>query len=235
MCGRFTLAKKKIDIINEYQQKFNWKIIDLSTKNYAPNYNITPSQEVSVIYCDDLKVYFDYHQWGLIPRWAKDKKIGSKLINARVETVAEKPSFKDAFLFNRCLIIADGYFEWGTAGKEKIPYYFFLDEGKSFAFAGLRAVWQDTGETIFSCSIITTEAKGKFKEIHPRMPVILKPEYEKDWINLELKDNDKLFEILMDNYNAKLNCCQVSKEINNPRNNGPELIKPVYTQMKLFD
>jgi putative SOS response-associated peptidase YedK len=234
MCGRYTLKKRKKDIIEEYQQKFNRRILDLSNKNPDLNYNVTPGQEVAVIYCKGSEVCFNYHSWGLIPHWSKDKKIGVKTINARMETVAEKPSFKEAFFYNRCLVIADGYYEWLKKGKERIPYYFLLGEEKTFAFAGIRAVWQDGNEIITSCSIITSEAGEKLKQIHQRMPIILKPDFELEWINPQIKEKTKLFEFLNDNNNHNLNYYQVSNKVNNAQNNSHDLIKPVFTQMQFF-
>lgn len=231
MCGRFTLTRKKKEIIEEFQKRFNRKIKDISSKVYDANYNIIPSRDVAVIYQRGNQLYFDYHQWGLIPHWSKEKKLGTKMINARIETIAEKPSFRDAFYNNRCLIIADGYYEWLKWGKEKIPYYFSLENHKLFAFAGLRAVWQDAGEVITSCSVITANAHEYIAGIHNRMPVILDTKGELDWIKPDSNEKKQLMEILDHRSNDGLAFYQVSTQVNNPQNNSRELIRQENSQM----
>jgi len=234
VCGRFTLTRKKKDILEEYQKRFNREIIDISNKIYAENYNVSPSQEVAVIYCEGKQLCFDYHKWGLIPHWSKDKKIGNKLINARVETIAEKPSFRDSFYNNRCLIIADGYYEWQKRGKGKIPFYFLLENHKIFAFAGIRALWQNGDELINSCAIITADALENIAHIHNRMPIILNSQSELDWINPEFGDKNQLLNILENNSNNRLSYYQVSTKVNNPSNNTSDLIKRENNEMTLF-
>lgn len=234
MCGRFTLTRKKKDIIEEYQKRFNREIKDISRNIYSESYNIAPSQEVAVLYHDGKQLNFDYHQWGLIPHWSKDKKIGYKMINARMETIADKPSFRDSFYNNRCLIIADGYYEWSKRGKEKIPYYFTLENHKLFAFAGIRSAWQNGNEIINSCSIITTDAVGDSADIHNRMPIILDLNNEMDWINPEIKEKQQLFEILGQKSNDNLSYYQVTTKVNNPKNNSSDLLIPENKEWTLF-
>ncbi|NLT95290.1 MAG: SOS response-associated peptidase [Clostridia bacterium] len=235
MCGRFTLTRKKKDVIEEYQKRFNREIMDISRNIYSESYNIAPSQEVAVIYQLEDRLIFDYHQWGLIPYWSKDKKIGNKMINARIETIAEKPSFRDSFYNNRCLIIADGYYEWLKRGKEKIPYYFTLENHKLFAFAGIRAVWQNANEIVNSCSIITTDAVGDIADIHNRMPIILDANIEMDWIDPKLKEKKQLFHILDSRSNNDLDYYRVTTKVNNTNNNSNDLISPKNEQITLFE
>jgi len=225
MCGRYTLTRKKEEIIRSYQERLETEIHDISEKIYAPNYNVAPSQDVAVIYNNGFNTIFDYHHWGLIPHWAKDKKIGYKMINSRVETVAEKPAFRNSFLHNRCLIIADGYFEWLKTDKGKVPYYFHLEDHNIFTFAGIRATWINGEEEINSCSIITTDAMGKAAKVHDRMPIILDPRMENDWINPKMVEKEHLLKLLEFRKNEHLNYYQVSTEANSPRNNYEEILK----------
>jgi putative SOS response-associated peptidase YedK len=234
MCGRFTLTRSKADIREEYQKRLNRGIKDISKRTHKQSYNITPSQEVAVIYYSGNQLNFDYHQWGLVPRWSKDRKNGNKMINARVETIAEKPSFREAFFKSRCLIIADGYYEWIKSGKEKSPYYFLLENHKLFAFAGIRAIWQNGDEIISSCSIITTDAAKNVAHIHSRMPIILSPKNELDWIFPESREKNQLFNILEGRSNDFLIYYQVSRKVNNPSNNSSDLIKREDKELTLF-
>jgi len=234
MCGRFTLTRKKKDIIEEYEKRFNREIKDVSQKLYAENYNVTPLQEVAVIYYHGKQLVFDYHQWGLVPSWSMDRKIGNKMINARIETIAEKPSFRDSFYKSRCLIIADGYYEWLKKGREKTPYYFFLENHNLFAFAGIRSVWQNGDELINSCSIITANAAKNIAEIHSRMPIILSLKGELDWINPEFREKKQLFNVLDCRSNDYVCYYQVSTKVNNPNNNTSDLIKRDNQEMTLF-
>jgi putative SOS response-associated peptidase YedK len=220
MCGRFTLTKK----INDIRERFKLDNENIVIDSYNVSYNIAPSQKVLVIYNDGKKDILEKHQWGLVPHWAKDIKIGYKMINARVETVAEKPSYKKSFYYNRCLIIADGYYEWIKAENKKIPYYFQINDHDLFAFAGIRAIWEKGNEIIKSCSIITAPANSITKPVHDRMPVILRSDFESIWINKDLQDKNKLLKILQDNYNDHLSFYQVSMKVNSPKNNYPELI-----------
>jgi len=227
LCGRFTLTKRKEEIIKTYRKLFESEINDISQKIYAESYNIAPSQNVTVIYKKGTNTVFDYHRWGLIPHWAKDKKIGYKMINSRVETIAEKPAFKNSFFFNRCLIIADGYFEWLKKDKEKVPYYFFIEDHKLFAFAGIRSTWINGDEVINSCSIITTNAVGKAAKIHDRMPIILNPKAESYWINPRINEKEHLLKLRDCKYSDYLDFRRVSDVVNNPKINNIEIIRKI--------
>ena len=140
----------------------------------APRFNIAPTQDVTVVRAPSGRRQAGQVQWGLVPSWARDESIGSKLINARAETVAEKPAFRAALRARRCLVLADGFFEWQPAGGRKQPWYFRARDGRPFAFAGLWERWQPAGgEAVESCAIITTEANDVVRPVHERMPVIL--------------------------------------------------------------
>ena len=177
MCGRFTLVADP----NDLREAFPWLNIP---GDIQPRYNIAPSQPVAVI-PNDGKNTLDYFVWGLIPSWAKDPQIGSRMINARAETLQEKPSFKNAFRRRRCLIPASGFYEWqATPGqKTKTPMYIRLREDKPFALAGLWENWNaPDGSKILSCTIITTQPNALLQDIHNRMPVILPPEAYPTWL-----------------------------------------------------
>jgi putative SOS response-associated peptidase YedK len=178
MCGRFTLVADP----NDLREAFPWVNIP---DGINPRYNVAPSQPVAVI-PNDGKNRLDFFTWGLIPSWAKDPAIGNRMINARAETLIEKPSFRTAFRRRRCLIPADGFFEWKVepGRKTKTPMYIRLKSGKPFALAGLWERWDSPdGSTIFSCTIITTQPNELMQVIHNRMPVILPPQAYSLWLD----------------------------------------------------
>ena len=189
MCGRFTLSYKA----SELQLSLGLKDVP---EEIVPRYNIAPSQPIAAV-LDSQKRNIEFLYWGLVPSWAKDIKIGSRLINARAETIDEKPSFRAAFKRRRCAILADGFYEWKkTANKSMptIPYYFHLEDKRPFAFAGIWEIWHspDGGE-LWSASIITTAANEVVEPIHHRMPVILDGDAIWDWMNeSNLRDVKKM-------------------------------------------
>nr|MBA3440083.1 SOS response-associated peptidase [Pyrinomonadaceae bacterium] len=160
MCGRYTLRTDLREIAKQFGVT--------EVPSMTPRYNISPTQEVAIIKVTDEAQgrEMDLYRWGLIPSWAKDPSIGSKMINARAETVAEKPSFREALKRRRGLIPADGFYEWARAGSRKQPYYFRMKNEQPFAFAGLWESWQSDGERINSCTIITTEANELLRQVH---------------------------------------------------------------------
>jgi putative SOS response-associated peptidase YedK len=199
MCGRYTLTANTDTIIKRF------KVKDFQGE-HNPRYNIAPTQENPVVVLNKKQERIIYPmRWGLIPSWSKDEKIGYKMINARIETVAEKPSFKKAFITRRCLIPADGYYEWQKTGKpgRKPPFRIVLKSRELFVFAGLWDSWKNPeGDIIHSYTIITTKADDLIGKIHPRMPVILRPENEDNWIDPALKDTEGLMGLL-DPYPSK--------------------------------
>ena len=200
--------------------------------NLEPNYNVSPSFVMPVITKNSPKK-IQFMKWGLIPSWAKDPSIGNKLINARAESILEKPSFKNSFKNKRCLVPATGFYEWKKDENTKIPYYFKPKDDSIFSFAGLYDVWVDAeGKEILSYTIITTEPNELMRPIHNRMPVILRIEDEDKWLYLNSKYSE-LIDLLKPSESETLEKYQVSSEVNNPRNNSEILIKK-YNPKKLF-
>lgn len=219
MCGRFTLSQPTDAIASAF---------DLTPiPQLEPRYNIAPTQLIPAVLSvpEQSKKQLQMLRWGLIPSWAKDPAIGAKLINARSETVSEKPSFKAAFKRRRCLIIADGFYEWQRQEGKKQPYYFRLQSGQLFAFAGLWEHWKSPEEqTTNSCTILTTEANDLLRPIHDRMPVIIEEKDYDLWLNPEVQKSE-LLQPLLHPYQANLmTSYAVSTKVNNPKNNNPECV-----------
>ena len=190
MCGRFVLISDLKTIQNDFD------IQDIFCE-HQPNWNITPAQSIPVIIRHNGSNKLVSYSWGLIPSWSKDPSVANKLINARAETVDKKPSFRDAFKKRRCLIVADGFYEWKKEGKSKIPQYFYLKSGRPFGFAGLFETWKSPDKKeINACTIITTDANELIKPVHDRMPVILPKNQERVWLESDLVDAPALLSIL---------------------------------------
>ena len=225
MCGRFTLFADFNEIINRFAIE-----AAIEEELFNPSYNIAPSHSVLSVIYDGQKNRLGYLKWGLIPPWAKDEKIGFKLINARAETIAEKPSFRDAFKKRRCLIIADSFYEWKRSSddKTKTPMRIKLKDNQLFAMAGLWERWKaPLGKTIYSCSVITTAPNRLMEDIHNRMPVILTPENEKVWLNPNTTDLNQLHQLLKPLSEDLMEAYEVSNLVNSPKNNSPNLIQPI--------
>ena len=217
MCGRFTSREVKGDDFQEILEED--QVLEIPER-----FNVSPGQEHPVLLAEHQRVSLKNLNWGLLPNWAKDPKKQTRPINSRVETLEEKPTFRESFQRRRCLVPADGYFEWLTDGKRKIPYFLHLQDDAPFAFAGLWDHWEGFGgEALDSYSIITTEADESIQFIHHRMPIILPKEHWLKWINeeTELKDLRKI----LGNPIADLHHRTVSNLVNNARNEGPELVK----------
>ena len=222
MCGRFTLT---IDP-GELQEAFPGLT---SINNFAPRYNIAPTQPVAVI-PNSNNPQLDFYLWGLIPSWAKDPEIGSRMINARSETLAEKPSFRSAFRRRRCLILADGFYEWKTllGEKSKLPMFIHLKNRKIFAFAGLWEIWSSPdGSEIRSCTIVTTQPNEMMQSIHNRMPVILPVEAYEDWLDPNERASESLSHWLSPYPAGEMEAYPVSKLVNSPQNDVTECIQPI--------
>lgn len=223
MCGRYTLTVDPADL----QEAFYWA--DFSNINLAPRYNIAPTQGALAIPNTEEKKA-DYFTWGLVPFWAKDPIIGSRMINARSETIAEKPSFRNAFKRRRCLILADGFYEWQKVSgtKTKIPTFIRMKDGKPFAFAGLWENWHSPdGSQILSTTIITTQPNELMKPIHNRMPVILQESAYELWLTPGEMTSDKLSPLLVPFDADSMETYPVSRLVNNPRNDQPECVQPL--------
>jgi putative SOS response-associated peptidase YedK len=222
MCGRFTLTVKKAEL----ESAFPGVTIP---QGMAPRYNIAPTQPVAVIPNNGLN-RLDFFVWGLIPSWAKDPEIGNRLINARAETLAEKPSFRTAFRRRRCLIPADGFYEWRQepGQKAKTPMYIRLASGKPFAFAGLWDLWNSPdGSEIYSCTIITTTPNSFMESIHNRMPVILPEEAYSQWLETGEVAPERLQGLLRPYPAEEMTAYPVSRSVNSPANESAECIVPV--------
>jgi len=224
MCGRFTLTATFTEIIDRFDIEAAFQ-----EKLYNPNFNAAPSQSVLSVINDGSKNRLGFLRWELIPSWSKDMKIGYKMINARAETIGEKPSFREAFKKRRCLIIADSFYEWKRHdNKTKTPMRIKLKSGELFAMAGLWERWiSPQGEPIYSCTVITTTPNELIKDIHDRMPVILKPNDEKTWIDSANSDMKILNELLVPFEHDLMETYEVSSLVNSPKNNSIELIKKI--------
>jgi putative SOS response-associated peptidase YedK len=223
MCGRFTLSATFDQIIDRFG-------IDAAIEEelYQESFNIAPSQSVLSVINDGERNRLGFLQWGLIPSWAKDKNIGNKLINARAESLIEKPSFRDAFKKRRCLVIADSFYEWKRLdNKSKTPIRIKLKSDELFAMAGLWERWKSPeGSMIYTCTIITTSPNVLMNDIHDRMPVILNKDAEQTWLN---PNNDAHFlQNLLQPFNPDLmEAYEVSPLVNSPKNNSPRLIEKI--------
>jgi putative SOS response-associated peptidase YedK len=219
MCGRFV----RITPISVIAEKFKAKQI---FADLTPSFNIAPSQEILIINDEGVRQLIQ-SKWGFIPSWAKDPSIGNKMINARSETVSEKPAFRSAFKKKRCLVIADGFYEWRTEGKKKFPMYIRLKSGEPFGFAGLYNVWASPdGKQTCTCTIITTEANEMVKPIHDRMPVILPMDKEDIWINPAFEDKIELLAVLKPYPPEDMEAYGVSARVNSPQYNTASNIEP---------
>jgi putative SOS response-associated peptidase YedK len=221
MCGRFTLKAPPRTIQEHFLLP---EIIDL-----PPRYNIAPSQNIAVVRkLPEMNFrQLDMLRWGLIPHWAKDMKIGYKMINARGETLAQKPSFRAAFKKRRCLVVADGFYEWQHSGSSKQPYFVHFKDNSFFGFAGLWESWNSPdGNIMESCTIITTLPNELIKEIHDRMPVILHPEQYELWLHASSPEQS-LLNLIMPYPADEMAVYRISTEVNSPQNDSPNCILPV--------
>lgn len=244
MCGRYASARKRQELLEEFEVG-----LDGASEELAPDYNVAPTKKVYAVLTRpheqaaadgkpetapepvrQLRVL----KWGLVPSWAKDPSIGSRMINARVETLAEKPSFRRAFAQRRCLIPADGYYEWHRAeDKTKQPYFIHPADGGVMAMAGLYEFWKDPTRAdddplkwLATCTVITTTAEDGLGHIHDRMPVIIERDRWAHWLDPKLTKTDDLRELLAAAPPSGLAAYPVSSEVNSVRNNGPHLIEP---------
>ena len=224
MCGRFSNNAKP----DWYKREF--KVGKLNPAVFKSRYNIAPSQNIDAIIEPNKERVIQQLKWGLVPSWAKDAEIGNRMINARAETITEKPSFREAFRKRRCIIPASGFYEWQKKGSgSKQPFYFYLKEKDIFGFAGLWEEWLDksTGELLETCTIITTEANEVLQPVHHRMPVILKAESYDEWLDASVKEEHRLERLLVPYPAEEMSSHAVSLSVNIPDVDSPELIKPI--------
>jgi len=219
MCGRYTLSTPVEKLAGEFD-------ISGPLPDLPPSYNVAPSQEVAAIVAGGGgERRQELLRWGLIPAWADDSSIGSRMINARSETAAEKPSFRKAFKVRRCLILADGFYEWQKTDDGKQPYHIKMQDDSPFAFAGLWETWKN-GEEVRSATIITTDANDLMKEIHHRMPVILHPEDYAMWLDPDFDEKDPLTTLLKPYPADAMQAYAVSRRVNKPSNNETSVLEP---------
>ena len=247
MCGRYASSRRPEDLVEEFEIDSNEV-----KETLAPDYNVAPTKEVYAVVerppskekerppQRQLRVL----SWGLVPSWAKDPSIGNRMINARMETVAEKPAYKKAFAVRRCLLPADGYYEWYTtaqktkAGKPlKQPFFIHPADGGVMAMAGLYEIWRDPTRDDddphrfrWTCTVLTTSAEDDLGHIHDRMPLLVEPERYGAWLDPAVSDPEDLLSLLVPAAPGRLQAHPVSTEVNNVRNNGPNLVEPLATE-----
>jgi putative SOS response-associated peptidase YedK len=220
MCGRYaiTSAPEAIRALFGYEEQ----------PNFPPRYNVAPTQPVPIVRLVDGKRHFALVRWGLIPSWVKDPKTFSLLINARGESVIDKPAFRAAMRRRRCLVPADGFYEWKREGERKRPYYIRLRSGQPMAFAGVWETWTGpNGEEMETAAIVTTQANRTLAAIHDRMPVILPPAAFDLWLDTANVDAKTAAAMLMPASDASIEACEISTAVNRTANDNPSLIAPI--------
>jgi len=219
MCGRYRLSRK-----DRFAQYFEVDPFD----DFEPRYNIAPTQSVTVVRQVDSARYLTTMRWGLVPSWSKDTSVSASLINARSEMVMEKPAFRDSFRSRRCLIPANGFYEWKRSGKTKQPYHFGLNDDDLFAFAGLWDRWRSPGgKTIESCSILTTTPNKLLSDIHDRMPVILPQRHYEAWLTAPASEGERFQEVLVPFEAERMRRYPVSSLVNAAQNESAECAQQI--------
>ncbi|RMH21241.1 MAG: SOS response-associated peptidase, partial [Gemmatimonadetes bacterium] len=217
MCGRYTLTtpmEELVEVFDVPEPDFPWK----------PRYNIAPTQDAPVLARDRHGTRIGLLRWGLVPFWADDPRIGNRMINARAETLDRKPAFKYAFQARRCLVLADGFYEWRREGTRKQPVWIHDPEGRPLTFAGLWECWERGPEPLYTFTIVTTEPCEAVRPVHDRMPAVLDGEAREAWLDREA-DPERL-KALLGPYRGPLDLRPVSTLVNSPANEGPELLDP---------
>jgi putative SOS response-associated peptidase YedK len=237
MCGRFVSARKRLELLEEFAVER-----DRVAEDRNPDYNVAPTKRIYAVLNrkdgeEAPKRELRLVRWGLVPTWAKDTSGGARMINARAETVAVKPSFRSAFAKRRCIIPADGYYEWQAEGKAKKPFYIYRTDGGVLAFAGIYELWRDESVPAdheqawyWSASIITTEAADEIGKIHDRTPMVVPPQSWADWLDPANNEKELLLATMLPATSPEaggLRSHSVSTAVNSVRNNGPELVEPM--------
>ena len=215
MCGRYTFFNN----IDSLQHSLNIDVIDSNIINHQASYNISPTQNAPVVFEENNKRILKNMRWGLIPSWAKDNSFASKLINARSETIADKPSFKNLITTNRCVVLANGYYEWVNVDNKKHPYFIYSEENTMISMAGLWTEWRD----VVSFTIITKQSDISISHLHHRMPLILQEEKIDSYL-----DKRNTFDDFVKFDDMKLKYHQVSNLVNSPKNNNASCINPIH-------
>jgi putative SOS response-associated peptidase YedK len=219
VCGRFVRNSSVSEIASRF---------DADTEfDPGESYNITPGGDIAVVVNQGHNKLVRC-RWGFIPHWATDPSLAHKMINARAETVGKKSSFRDAFKHERCLVVADGFYEWKKEGRDRIPYYIRMKSDGSFGFAGLYSLWTSPeGDNICTTTIITSEANDLLRSVHERMPVIIHRDDETLWLDPHLKDSEKLLPMLRPYESKEMMYYEVSRAVNKPDVDSPENIEPL--------
>lgn len=220
MCGRFVRKSTLTEITDEFDiYEIEWA--------WEPSYNIAPGEQLAGVINKGKNILVSF-RWGLVPWWAKDPQIGYKMINARAETLTEKRTFSRSFQKHRCLIVADGFYEWRKIDKRKYPVYIHLRSGRPFGLAGLYDRWKSPdGKLIASCTIITTKPNTLIEPIHNRMPVIIRPRDREVWLDKNIQDPQELMPLLQSYKADEMVAYNVSPKVNSPKFNEPNCIKPI--------
>jgi putative SOS response-associated peptidase YedK len=219
MCGRFAQRSPARKVAKQFKVE--------EVPPLAERYNVAPAQAVLTVREASGGREVTFLKWGLVPRWAKDPAIGNKLINARSETVTEKPSFREAFARRRCLVPLDGFYEWARRGDRKRPFYFHMRDGEPFAIAGLWERWEGEGGPLETCTLLTTEANELLAPYHDRMPVILGPEDYEVWIDPDVREREMLTRLLRPYPHVGMSAYAVSALVNSPSNDDPRCVETV--------
>ncbi|MDT4292327.1 SOS response-associated peptidase [Methylomonas sp. MO1] len=218
MCGRFTLTAATESIVEHFQLP--------KPPRFQASYNIAPAQKIlCIVELEDKSLKAVNLFWGLVPSWSKDDKNSHHLINARAETIREKPSFRAAFHKRRCLIVASGFYEWQKLESGKQAFHIHRQDNKLFAFAGLWEHWEHEAKTLYSCTIITTQAAELMQPIHERMPVIMPTEDYRDWLN-KTSDEQLALQLINNSFYSSMIATPISDYVNNPRHDDESCIQP---------
>jgi putative SOS response-associated peptidase YedK len=231
MCGRYRLSRRK-QIVEEYFESAS------EAEDWSPRYNIAPTQPVATVRQAGASRVLSLMRWGLVPSWATDIKIGNQLINGRSESLLEKPAFRDSFRQRRCLIPADGFYEWKKDGKQRQPFHFGMKDDAMFAFAGVWDRWKSAnGQMLESCSILTTAANELLTGVHGRMPVILPRRHYQSWLTAPATEAERLADLLVPFDASLMIRYPVSSLVNKPQNDVPECaleVESPETQARLW-
>jgi putative SOS response-associated peptidase YedK len=219
MCGRFAQKSPAKKVAKQFKVEEVPPLVE--------RYNVAPTQAVLAVREASDGREATFLKWGLVPHWAKDPEIGNRLINARAETVTEKPSFREAFARRRCLVPLDGFYEWSRRGDRKRPFYFHLRDGEPFAVAGLWESWGGDGGPLETCTLLTTEANELLAPYHDRMPVILRPEDYDLWLDPNVRRAEQLRPLLRPYPHEGMSAYAVSPLVNRPANDSPRCVEPV--------
>ncbi len=233
MCGRSSLHDAPVNVLERFR-------LPPVLPGFTPRYNIAPSQEQwTILARDNGAPQAKQLKWGLVPSWAQDPNVGQRMINARSDSIADKPSYQDSFRSRRCLVLADGYYEWAKEGKSRIPIFFRLSGDRAFAIAGLWDRWEKGETPLDTCIVITTDAAPKAAAVHHRMPAILDLDHAAEWLDPLTKEK-RLLDLLVPYEKPDLECYEVSSFVNAPANDSEDCIAaherpPVIEELTLWD